>query len=177
MFVLVPRTLLILLFSPSSWAVSTVMTRQNLVPTKVNGLVEDLPALIPFWDMANHKDDVVTTGYNEELQQIESAALTDYKKGEQIFIHYGNRNNVDLMIHNGFVYPENKHDSLPIRLSLSTADELYEERTQLLAKLSIPPTGDLLLLKAPKCISDQLLGFIRVFNMDKGDSSKFPFTL
>lgn len=106
-----------------SWAVSTVMTRQNAIPVQNNNNSDDgksnqdskqingdaekegitqMPALIPFWDLANHKNGVITTSYNVAAEQIESATICDVKKGEQIFIHYGNRNNANLLIHNGY---------------------------------------------------------------------------
>ena len=41
------------------WAVSTVMTRQNFIPSSSskNSMVN---ALIPFWDMSNHTNAKVT---------------------------------------------------------------------------------------------------------------------
>lgn len=95
-----------------SWAASTVMTRQNRIPidlideTAEEGDSSDLgprPVLIPLWDMANHINGQITTGYNEELQQVESQTLKPFAKGEQIFMHYGNRTNADFLVHNGYV--------------------------------------------------------------------------
>lgn len=63
--------------------------------------ITNTPALIPFWDLANHMDGIVTTSYNVADAQVEGATLADVKKGEQIFIHYGNRNNANLLVHNG----------------------------------------------------------------------------
>lgn len=89
------------------------MTRQNLIPVnlreegnpvKVEGQAGESapnPVLIPLWDMANHVNGQITTGYNEAAQQVESLALGDYRKGEQIFIYYGNRTNADFLVHNG----------------------------------------------------------------------------
>lgn len=37
------------------WALSTVMTRQNCVPSKQNAKQSTF-ALIPFWDMCNHRE-------------------------------------------------------------------------------------------------------------------------
>lgn len=90
------------------------MTRQNAIPladatkddatTSPSNAVADesqTPALIPFWDLANHIDGHVTTSYNDTNHQIEATTLADVRKGEQIFIHYGNRNNANLLVHNG----------------------------------------------------------------------------
>lgn len=101
-----------------SWAVSTVMTRQNAIPLSNNNSEKaengneaakdeqpsenaTTPALIPLWDLANHLDGTVTTNYNVSNAQVEGATINDIKKGEQIFIHYGNRNNANLLVHNG----------------------------------------------------------------------------
>lgn len=101
------------------------MTRQNAIPSEtnnnndanpspedasktqpqVNGAAEEntqTPALIPFWDLANHMDGVVMTAYNIAGEQIEGATNSDIKKDQQIFIHYGNRNNANLLVHNGY---------------------------------------------------------------------------
>lgn len=89
------------------------MTRQNAIPVEVTDAINNesqdvsatstqtYPALIPLWDFANHTDGFVSTTYNVKDSQIEGATLKALKKGEQIFIHYGNRNNVTLLVHNG----------------------------------------------------------------------------
>lgn len=96
------------------------MTRQNAIPVNNNNDTDKVtienenkpqnpspsddlstPALIPLWDMANHLDGTVTTNYNMGNAQVEGATLSDIKKGDQIFIHYGNRNNANLLVHNG----------------------------------------------------------------------------
>lgn len=122
---------------PCSWAVSTMMTRQNDIPlneannnnnndvdakTSADGENQaksssssapaaastqeggtKVPALIPVWDVANHANGIITTNFNPIDGQIEGATITDVKKDEQIFIYYGNRNNAELLIHNGYV--------------------------------------------------------------------------
>lgn len=52
-------------------------------------------------------------------------------------------------------------------MSLSTADKLFTERSQLLEKLEIPVSGNLAVLPAPNFISPKLLAFARIFNMTK----------
>ncbi|XP_055386662.1 actin-histidine N-methyltransferase [Condylostylus longicornis] len=155
------------------WAVSTVMTRQNFIPEFSGKNIDEnsanavIPALIPLWDMANHRDGEVTSSYNLDHERLESNALFDFNVGEQIFIYYGNRSNADLLIHNGFIYPDNSADSVSIRLGLGNHDELYKEKTKLLDKLDIANNCELKVLPAPKYISPHLLGFVRVFHMNK----------
>lgn len=105
----------VLSISFSSWAVSTVMTRQNSIPRLVSMSSGDenedgegsgtqpTPALIPLWDLANHTEGVVTTSFNPDTNRIEGAALMDCDKGDQIFIYYGARNNTNFLVHNGSV--------------------------------------------------------------------------
>lgn len=161
------------------WAASTVMTRQNLIPVSLGEEGADQapsedgtaggpnPVLIPFWDMANHANGQITTGYNEQLQRVESLALKDFRKGEQIFIYYGNRTNADFLVHNGFVFPENANSNVSLHFSLNPADELYEQRKQLLEKLNLPVEADFTVSRGPNYISSDMLAFARVFNMTK----------
>ncbi|XP_037931786.1 actin-histidine N-methyltransferase-like [Teleopsis dalmanni] len=154
------------------WAVATVMTRENLIPCQPTD--EDLEsppiqiaALIPFWDMANHCHGTITSFYNVETNVMDSTAQSDFKEGEQVFIHYGDRFNSDLMIHNGYVNPTHPSDGVYIKLGLSTSDPLKVARAELLAKMKLSKLNSLSVLKAPKYISPQLLAFVRIFNMNK----------
>ncbi|XP_055636981.1 actin-histidine N-methyltransferase [Toxorhynchites rutilus septentrionalis] len=160
------------------WAASTVMTRQNIIPVNLKGDGEDVgeandaglgpsPVLIPFWDMANHTNGQITTGYNEQQQRVESLALKDFQKGDQIFIYYGNRTNADFLVHNGFIFPDNNNNNVSIQLSLNSTEELFAQRKQLLEKLNLPVVGEFTVCRGPNCISADLLAFARVFNMTK----------
>lgn len=144
------------------WAVSCVMTRQNLVPQGANGETES--ALIPLWDMANHSNGAINTAYNGETRQIESFCLKDFNAGDQVTMAYGNRSNEDFLIHNGFVYPENGNKNFSIRLSLSKADELFDDRSKLLQLVGVRSSGSFQISPA---FSNELLAFVRVFNMNK----------
>lgn len=77
---------------------------------------------------------------------------------------YGNRSNEDFLIHNGFVFPENDNKSFNIKLSLSKADELYEDRVKLLERLGVRSSG---LFQISPTFSNELLAFVRTFNMNK----------
>lgn len=162
------------------WAASTVMTRQNRIPVNLRDESEETsaeeasselagpsPVLIPLWDMANHINGQITTGYNEELQRVESQTLKAFAKGEQIFIHYGNRTNADFLVHNGFVFPDNSNTEVTIQLALNSGEDLFDQRKELLEKLNVPIAGEFTVNRGPDCISKELLGFARVFNMTK----------
>ncbi|KAL0120162.1 hypothetical protein PUN28_008072 [Cardiocondyla obscurior] len=149
------------------WAVSTVMTRQNLVPSPDGSRM--IHALIPMWDMCNHENGRITTDFNATSDRCECYALRDFKKGEQVFISYGPRTNSDFFVHSGFVCMDNEQDGFKLRLGISKADSLQKERIELLGKLDLPSVGEFLLKPGTEPISDTLLAFLRVFSMRKAE--------
>jgi len=147
------------------WAVSTVMTRQNFVPSSDGTTM--LNALIPMWDMCNHSNGKLSTDFNEEMDRSECMACRDYQAAEQIFIFYGPRTNAEFFVHNGFVYPDNEHDGMRLRLGISQDDLLQPKRAELLGRLGIPASGDFMLKKGPDPVDGRLLAFIRVLKMEQ----------
>ncbi|XP_017090647.2 actin-histidine N-methyltransferase [Drosophila bipectinata] len=157
------------------WAVSTVMTRQNLVPRKFHvkdesgqeNVLEEEPvsALIPFWDMANHGSGKITTFFDHSAGEVSCNAQQAYSAGEQFFIYYGDRSNAEFLVNNGFVDPDNHNDYVNIRLGLSPTDPLVEKRASILSALGIKRRVELRVLPAPVYIHGDLLAFVRVFNM------------
>lgn len=69
-----------------------------------------------------------------------------------------------------FVYEDNEHDGYWIKLGLSKSDTLQEKRLEVLRKLSIAGSTDFLIKKGPRPIEGKLLAFLRVFNMNEGNS-------
>ncbi|XP_030567721.1 actin-histidine N-methyltransferase [Drosophila novamexicana] len=169
------------------WAVSTVTTRQNLVPRQLatdsdvvrcsgfemNPMSEKgvrnspMSALIPYWDMANHRCGKITSYYKPAAHQMECIAQEAFKAGEQFFIYYGDRCNADRLVHHGFLDMNNPKDYVHVRLGLSPTDALAEQRALLLSELNIERKAELRVLPAPEHISGELLAFVRVFNMSK----------
>uniref|UniRef100_A0A674B731 protein-histidine N-methyltransferase n=1 Tax=Salmo trutta TaxID=8032 RepID=A0A674B731_SALTR len=145
------------------WAVSSVMTRQNQIPTEDGSRVT--LALIPLWDMCNHTNGLITTGYNLEDDRCECVALQDYKENEQIYIFYGTRSNAEFVIHNGFFFQENAHDRVKIKLGVSKSERLYAMKAEVLARAGIPSSSIFALHCSDPPISAQLLAFLRVFCM------------
>lgn len=146
------------------WAVSCVMTRQNIVPQGEKGEPESV--LIALWDMANHNNGIINTAYNEATKHIESYALKDFQVGDEVTMAYGSRSNEDFLIHNGFVFPENDNKTFHIKLSLSKADELFDDRAKLLETVGVRSSGCFQI--APE-FSIELLAFVRIFNMNKDE--------
>ncbi|XP_036398245.1 actin-histidine N-methyltransferase [Megalops cyprinoides] len=150
-------------FDDYRWAVSSVMTRQNQIPTEDGSRVT--LALIPLWDMCNHTNGLITTGYNLEDDRCECVALQDYKENEQIYIFYGTRSNAEFVIHNGFFYEDNAHDRVKIKLGVSKSERLYAMKAEVLARAGIPSSSIFALHCSEPPISAQLLAFLRVFCM------------
>uniref|UniRef100_A0A6Q2XQ08 protein-histidine N-methyltransferase n=1 Tax=Esox lucius TaxID=8010 RepID=A0A6Q2XQ08_ESOLU len=150
-------------FDDYRWAVSSVMTRQNQIPTEDGSRVT--LALIPLWDMCNHTNGLITTGYNLEDDRCECVALQDYKENQQIYIFYGTRSNAEFVIHNGFFFPENAHDRVKIKLGVSKSERLYAMKAEVLARAGIPSSSIFALHCSNPPISAQLLAFLRVFCM------------
>ncbi|OWK08946.1 hypothetical protein Celaphus_00015530, partial [Cervus elaphus hippelaphus] len=145
------------------WAVSSVMTRQNQIPTEDGSRVT--LALIPLWDMCNHTSGLITTGYNLEDDRCECVALQDFRAGEQIYIFYGTRSNAEFVIHSGFFFDNNSHDRVKIKLGVSKSDRLYAMKAEVLARAGIPTSSVFALHFTEPPISAQLLAFLRVFCM------------
>lgn len=157
-------------FDAYRWAVSTVMTRQNRIP--MAGGSGQL-ALIPAWDMANHEQGIYSTDCDEEGQGCRCLAQRDFTAEEQFTIHYSQRANTELFLHNGFTDPDNKNDSLPIKLGVSKNDPLHQEKVALLASLGLPAAGAFMLVPGLHPVSPGLLAFTRIFCMDKDSLAKW----
>ncbi|KAF3844319.1 hypothetical protein F7725_007482 [Dissostichus mawsoni] len=160
-------------FDDYRWAVSSVMTRQNQIPTEDGGRIT--LALIPLWDMCNHTNGLITTGYNLEDDRCECVALQDYKRT--------NRSNAEFVIHNGFFFQDNAHDRVKIKLGVSKSERLYAMKAEVLGPsrhscvkyfLKLPMWFQqsfriISCVFAVHCneppISAQLLAFLRVFCM------------
>ncbi|KAF6211836.1 hypothetical protein GE061_012352 [Apolygus lucorum] len=152
----------------NSWAVSTVMTRQNFIPASS----PDDPmilALIPWWDMGNHDNAQLTTDYNIEADRSEYRTCRDFSSGEQVFMSYGKRPNSELFLHNGFVHVDNQSDGVKLRLGVSKSDPLVALRCGLLKELCIPSSAEFLLPASvrPFHPHGKFFAFLRIFNMDQ----------
>ncbi len=127
-------------FDEYRWAVSTVMTRQNQVPAS-DDLEKSVNTLIPFWDMANHDNGEFSTDFDDVNHATMCMSHKDFNVGDQFTIFYGVRANIDLLVHNGFVFADNSADCLTIRLGIGRADPLGGEKQTLLEELNIQRTG------------------------------------
>lgn len=144
------------------WAVSTVMTRQNLLP----GLADSpLNCLIPYWDLANHAHGQLSTDWAPDTATTTCLAMRDFQEGEQFTIYYGLRANCDLLVHNGFVFPDNQADCLTVRLGVAKTDALAPARLALLERLGLH-TQKFQLRRTEEPLEGGLVAFLRVLQMD-----------
>ena len=51
--------------------------------------------------------------------------------GQEFRIFYGPRSNSDFFINQGFVFPDNSHNTVRIRLGLSSAEEEHTKKLRL----------------------------------------------
>jgi hypothetical protein len=145
------------------WAVSVVMTRQNQIVASSMTDAEPILALIPLWDLCNHRDGEITTFYDPARQESQSYAMADTAAGSELCISYGSRPNSDLLLHSGFVDPDNSSDYIKLSVPLAingASSELIVIRAKLVEKLcgggSIKDAGQTAVLRCyPTFIADQ----------------------
>jgi len=109
------------------------MTRQNRIPAK-KGSSGTIIALIPGWDMCNFREGRMATYFNVEEDCSESFTMEDVRKGDSIFLYYGDRPNSQLFLYQGFVYEKHKTDRTEIILTLDSNDPLFKVKNLLLTK-------------------------------------------
>ena len=161
------------------------MTRQNVLPAfKCNGdscngddddskRSSDSHALVPLWDMFNHRHGKLSTDFENEKNSLICYSMSNFNAGDEIFIHYGDRANRDFFLHNGFVDVENDYDFVSLRLGISKSDPLAAQKVQLCNKLRIPSTG-MFCLTRKNTSKSHLLAFLRVFHMSQGELGCLP---
>merc|ERR1712223_516472 len=87
-------------------------------------------------------------------------------QGEQFTIFYGVRANCDLLVHNGFVFPDNQADCLTIRLGVAKTDTLATARLALLERLGVS-SQKFHLRRTEEPLEGGLVAFLRVLQMDQ----------
>ncbi|WAR19299.1 SETD3-like protein [Mya arenaria] len=130
------------------WAVSTVMTRQNQIPTSDGSKMTF--ALIPLWDMCNHCNGLITTDFNLEQNCSECYSLRKYMKGDQ-----------------------NEHDRMAVKLGISKTDPLFEKKSELLTRCGLLASRTFYLHTGELPVDSDLLVFLRIFQMDDETLEKY----
>nr|CDS32960.1 SET domain containing protein 3 [Hymenolepis microstoma] len=153
-------------FKDYQWAISTVMSRNNMIPENEGEVL----CLIPLWDMINHKQGQMTTDFDPASRSLLFYATESYEKGDEIFMDYGRRTSTEFLLYSGFVPEVNRFHKVPIKLGLSKYDKLLTLRTRVLEKLklsseiSVPvPSQD------GSSLPDDFVVFSRVFVMSESE--------
>ncbi|UXI17004.1 Galactosylgalactosylxylosylprotein 3-beta-glucuronosyltransferase 3 [Sarcoptes scabiei] len=149
------------------WAVSTVMTRQNSIPCKSDKNKTTF-ALIPLWDLCNHKEGKMTTDFDTIKDSLIFYAMKDYKKGDEIFNCYGNRSNSDFFLHNGFVYDDHSIVSVKVKIGISKQDPQFGLKDTLCRKIDLETNGYHDLEHKNIQLNPKILAIIRIFFLDNG---------
>lgn len=164
-----------------AWAMSVIMTRKNRVPRKLKQELilpdghepeTDMIALIPMWDMLNHREGEITTFATDKGSRCQ--AMSDFKAGNQVFMYYGDRPNTQLLSHNGFVIEDGSnspHDMLVIKPppipSSSSEDGSVDNRFRVIKETTLwmPPSGLGYFISGNGDPSPGLIGLLRALMM------------
>ncbi|KAN0043056.1 hypothetical protein ACTA71_010691 [Dictyostelium dimigraforme] len=154
------------------WAISTVQSRQNPVYAGKNG---SIMALIPFWDFCNHSSsgNKITSFYHPESNSMTSGAIKDFKKGEQVYMFYGPRDNTQFLMHAGFATKTNLYDSYPFELHLLEGNhEIRHDKVHLLEERGIRDGIVVNLNQNPSSneLPFELIPFYRIFSLTEQET-------
>ena len=83
----------------------------------------------------------MSTDFDDEKDFTVCLANKDFQPGQEFTIFYGVRANIDLLVHNGFVFESNDDDCFTMKLGISKNDPLALDKTNFLEELSINRTG------------------------------------
>ena len=109
------------------WALGAVVTRQNQVPP---GCL----ALIPGWDLCNHEEGAMATGFDEERSALVAGCMRAFGAGEEVHMCYGARDSLELLVYSGFVPEENAHHRAQLELeALAPLEPLKDKVVQSMA--------------------------------------------
>ena len=128
-----------------AWAISTVLSRALSVSSENKNIDSLFYSFIPGVDLLNHDASAnceirLVSNKNNASTSIEVYAIRDIENGEECTISYGNhRSNDELLRKYGFCVPNNRNDSIDVRLRASntflkvdrkTVDELFLEENR-----------------------------------------------
>mmetsp|Transcript_15842 Transcript_15842/g.20937 ORF Transcript_15842/g.20937 Transcript_15842/m.20937 type:complete len:506 (+) Transcript_15842:53-1570(+) len=135
----------------------------------INNL-EDGPAiaLVPYADLFNHNPfassfiDARSKGgfFTQKKQEVVVYADRGYKKFEQVFISYGQKSNLELLLLYGFALDRNPYNSVDLTVVLPDSDPLYTNKKEFLEDKGIKPVMEFPVYNDR--YPDELLQFLRL---------------
>ena len=108
-----------------AWAISTVLSRALSVSSANKNIDSLFYSFIPGVDLLNHDANAnceirLISNKNNASTSIEVYAIRDIENDEECTISYGNhRSNDELLRKYGFCVPNNRNDSIDVRLRAS----------------------------------------------------------
>lgn len=144
------------------------MTRQNSIPSKADKNQTTF-ALIPFWDLCNHKEGKMVTDFDPTADDLVFYSMKDYKRGDEIFNCYGSRSNSDFFLHNGFVYDNHPCNTVRVKIGISKQDPQFSLKDTLCRKIDIDTNGYHELEHKSKGLNPRILATVRIFFLDNGN--------
>ena len=132
------------------WAFSVLKTRQNNVPwdifpqeKELNEIKSKKPfqiALIPLYDFFNHKKGNLSTDFSKEDNSVICYSMQHVKKGDQVYIFYGPRNNYELIVNNGFLDVHNENTRFAMTLAVDVRDkQIATKKADAMSKVGLRP--------------------------------------
>ncbi|KAF2366677.1 SET domain [Trinorchestia longiramus] len=134
------------------WSVCTVSSRVNSIPA-AGAAAPPLLALVPLWDIINHRPGKMSTDFLVEEGKLVCYACRDFRAGEQFCMHYGHRANAELFMLSGFVVPDNPYDYAVLRCPLPATDADGATKVSLLRLLGVEDGQALRLLVGEKPVT------------------------
>jgi hypothetical protein len=119
------------------WALSLLLSRaiflQNI--KKIS--------LVPYADFINHNPFSSSFINSKQVAFSNANEITlysdkDYNKLDQVFVTYGQKSNLELLILYGFILERNPYDSVDLRISISPNDNLYLKKKKFLQECNKP---------------------------------------
>jgi len=152
------------------WAMSVIQSRQNLLKLGDKPGEYDI-GLIPVWDLFNHTNGEISTSFDGN--NLEFVAMQDFNIGEQVYMHYGQRNNAQLFLNYGFVYPENQYKYLLLSPTLNNMDLLVSKKIELLKLRKFIDQSKFMIHVPIAEISEDLAYYLKILNLQENDINTF----
>ncbi|KHJ95303.1 hypothetical protein OESDEN_04755 [Oesophagostomum dentatum] len=194
-------------FALYRWAVGTVTTRINLIPSEwgktKDGAMQMVPALIPVLDMANHElvtgsEDIgQAVSYSTEDDCAEVLAIKNVAQGEWVSMYYGRRTAAEHLLHNGFVpIGDNPYDSYKLKITspnakcanfmsiflagLGHSDKNFKEKQKLFVEMGFSENSNVYMYDigcGDHPLHPSMEHFARIYVSDKPEAASEPATL
>lgn len=114
------------------------LVNSRIFGTKIDKLEDD--SIVPYADMFNYKfkSDMTHWTFSEEKKSFVIKAKDNIKRGEEIYVYYGNKPNTNFFMFYGFVIENNENDEVILNISLKPSDSLKGIKQSLLDRESDP---------------------------------------